>query len=84
MSVADTETAIEFVKSIRRLLLAGGFRLHKSLFTSRDILKTIPESERAGSTKEISADKEFPCDRALGINLNVEDDAFVFDIDLKS
>ena len=72
------------MKSIRRLLLAGGFRLHKWLSTNRDVLKTIPESELAGSTKEISADKELPCDRALGINWNVEDDAFVFDIDVKS
>ena len=53
--VADIKTASEFVKLIQRLLLAGGSRLHKWLFTSQDVLKTIPESEHVGSTKKISA-----------------------------
>ena len=82
-SVADVPTAIRFVSQISRLLSEGGFRLHKWLSTSRAVIKTVPESERAGSIKQITNDTELPLDRALGINWNVQRDSFVFDVDLK-
>ena len=68
-SVAEEQTAIRFVLQISRLLSEGGFRLHKWLSTSRAVIKTVPESERAGSIKQITIDSELPLDRALGIKL---------------
>ena len=83
MSVPDEETAISHVREIRRLLSSGGFRLHKWMSTSKQVLATIEQSERAGAVKEINNDTELPQERALGVHWNVQTDAFVFNIDLK-
>ena len=68
MSVPDETTAIFHVKKIRRLLLSGGFRLHKWRSTSKRVLETIEPSERAGAVKEINDDTELPRERALGVH----------------
>ena len=83
MSVPDETTAISYVREIRRLLSSGGFRLHKWMSTSKQVLATIEQSERAGAVKEINDDTELPRERALGVHWNVQTDAFVFNIDLK-
>ena len=51
--------------------------------TSRKVIASVPESERAGTIKEFSPDKELPTERTLGVNFNVERDGFTFDVNLK-
>ena len=75
MSLPDEKTAVDFVNAINRLLAEGGFRLHKWMSTSRKVIASINPTERAGSVKEISGDCDLPCDRALGMNWNVERDS---------
>ena len=70
------------MNTINRLLAEGGFRLHKWMSTSRKVIASINPTERAGSVKEISGDCDLPCDRALGMNWNVERDSFTFDVDV--
>ena len=82
MSLPDEKTAVEIVSAINRLLAKGGFRLHKWMFASRKVITSINPTKRAGSVKEISGDSDLPCDRALGMNWNVERDSFTFDVDV--
>ena len=71
-----------YVAQLRRLLAEGGFRLHKWLSTHLDVTKTIPMSERALSTKEITSEAELPHERTLGVTWDVRTDSFTIDIDL--
>lgn len=64
---------------LRRLLAKGGFCLTKWISNSREVIDTIPESERAGSVKQLTFD-ELPIERALGVQWNVQDDKFGFKI----
>ena len=81
-SVPDTDVAITHVAQLRRLLAEGGFRLHKWLSTHLDVIKTIPPSERASSTKEITSEAELPYERTLGVTWDVRTDCFTIDVAL--
>ena len=52
-SLNDTNEAIGLVSQLRQLLEKGGFRLTKWYSNSRELLVTIPESERAKSVKNL-------------------------------
>ena len=83
MSVNDNATAIKYIKQLRCLLSEGGLRLHKWMSNSRDVLQSVPESERAGSVKELDKSTNLPTDRTLGVNWNADKDAFTFNIELQ-
>ena len=68
----------EFVRSYylveqsRELLAKGGFRLTKWYSNDREVLASIPESERAKSVVDLDMDK-LPTESALGLKWNTED-----------
>ena len=68
------------MKQLRELLQKGGFKLTKWLSDNREVLSTIPESERARSVVTLDIDY-LPTESALGLKWNVEDDAFVWEVD---
>ena len=81
-SVPSENKAIVLVDELRQLLSKGGFRLNKWISNSRNVIKSIPMSERAGSVKDLLLD-QLPIKRALGVRWNVESDTFGFKISMK-
>ncbi len=79
-SMEGADRVIPLVKQLRELLQKGGFKLTKWLSDNREVLSTIPESERARSVVTLDIDY-LPTESALGLKWNVEDDAFVWEVD---
>ena len=83
-SVASDDRAVQLVQELCELLAKGGFRLTKWVSTSREVLKSIPESERAKDVKCLDLDREnLPIERALGVLWDVQPDTFKFKINMK-
>ena len=59
------------------LLRHGGFRLTKWMSNSRDVLSSIPNSERARTELTLDLDA-MQVERVLGCHWKAEDDYFVF------
>ncbi len=73
--------AIRLTADLRRLLEKGGFNLTKWVSNSRKLVETLPESERAGTLKDLN-DGQMPVERALGVRWDVESDKFCFKIEV--
>ena len=65
-SVESDEVAIPLVQELRQLLSKGGFRLIKWSSNSQNVLKSLPEVERAASVKNLDCASS-PIERALGV-----------------
>ena len=78
-SVPDDNNAIQLASDLMALLQRGGFHLTKWISSSKEVLATIPESERADPMLNLSIDK-LPISRALGLQCHVEEDVFQFKI----
>ena len=65
------------MKELTGLLSRGGFRLTKWISNDREVLESIPQSERAASVVDLALD-EIPVERTLGIHWNVGADKFCF------
>lgn len=81
-SMDGEQKSIQIVNELRNLLSLGGFRLTKWLSNSKEVLKAIPESERAGCVRNLDLE-HLPIERALGIQWNVQSDTFGFKITVK-
>ncbi|MEL7343074.1 MAG: hypothetical protein AAGM67_21500, partial [Bacteroidota bacterium] len=81
-SVPTTTDAIQLSTEIRELLAMGGFRLTKWLSNDQEVLKEIPESERATSVKALDFDNNLS-ERALGVQWNIQPDTLGFNISIK-
>ena len=81
-SAKETSEEIGLVRQLRHLLEKGGFRLTKWYSNSREVMKTIPETERAKSVKYLELDR-LPTESALGIKWNTEEDKFEWDVSEK-
>ena len=83
-SVPTTASAVELVKNVKAMCHQGGFNLHKFLSNSKDVIKSIPESDRTEGVKEIDLDLDkLPLERTLGVQWCVESDSFEFNIVLQ-
>ena len=83
-SLPSVEDAVSHVGELRSLLQRGGFRLTKWISNSREVLESIPESERAQEIKKLDLQKdELPIERALGVQWRIETDKFGFNINVK-
>ena len=78
-SCPDVQSAIKLINGLVNLLKRGGFRLTKFVSNSREVLAAIPSEDRAKSVKDFD-ESTLPVERALGVKLDVEDDAFVFKV----
>ena len=81
-SVKSEKEAIQLANQLRELLAKGGFRLTKWVSNSREVINSLPESERAASAKDLDLEK-LPVERALGVQWNVTSDQFGFKIAIK-
>ena len=83
-SVPTTASVVELVKNVKAMCHQGGFNLHKFLSNSKEVIKSIPESDRTEGVKEIDLDLDkLPLERTLGVQWCVESDSFEFNIVLQ-
>ena len=81
-SVKSDDEAVRMASQLRELLARGGFRLTKWNSTSRKLIESLPESERAEKIKDLNFDK-LSVERVLGVQWNVSTDQFGFSIVIK-
>ena len=81
-SVRSDDEAVRLASELRELLSRRGFRLTKWNSTSRKLVMSLPESERAEKIKDLNFDK-LSIERVLGVQWNVSTDQFGFSIVVK-
>ena len=82
-SVSTTTEATQLIKDMKVLLKSGGFELAKFMSTSREVIETVPEEERAKSLQNVDLqDSMLPQESALGLKWNVEGDYFTYSVNL--
>ena len=83
-SVPKDEKAIEVVQRTKAMCKKGGFKLTKFVSSSRKVLESVPEEERAKEIKGLDLGQDMlPVERALGVCWCVESDTLQFRIQLK-
>ncbi|XP_030208539.1 uncharacterized protein LOC115556311 [Gadus morhua] len=83
-SAGSTEEAVQLAREARELCAMGGLRLHKFVSNERNVLESIPPSERAINVTNMDLTfDELPLERALGIQWDVESDHFRLSVSLK-
>ncbi|XP_022780505.1 uncharacterized protein LOC111321804 [Stylophora pistillata] len=78
-STSTTGKAISLASQLRMLLEKGGFRLTKWYSNDREVMATIPESERAKSVANLELE-QLPTESVLGLKWNIEEDKFVWEV----
>ena len=73
-SLRSEQEAIELVQELCSLLKRGGFRLTKWVSNNKQVIKSIPEDERAKDVKDLNL--PLPSERALGVQWLTETDTF--------
>ena len=80
-SIPTADEAIDVYQKVTALYATGRFRLTKWSSNSRDVLRCIPEEERAKELTMLNFDKEdLPTERALGVTWLPESDEFCFNV----
>lgn len=82
-STNTPEEAIKLIGEVRHVCKAGGLRLHKILSNDRQVLHSVPPSERAKELQEVSLSEELPITSTLGMRWVVDSDELSFDVSLK-
>jgi hypothetical protein len=79
VSVDTSEEASTLVNELTRLLECGGFRLHKWCSNSREVLDSIPVSERSSDLVDLSSSD---LQKTLGLFWCIKSDCFRFVVNL--
>lgn len=81
---SNSKGSKQLSQEARELCATGGLRLHKFVSNDKAVLESIPPSERANSMKEPNLSfSNSLMEQTLGIQWNMENDCFKFDICLK-
>ena len=76
-SVENKEDGEVIIQGTQELLQTGGFRLTKFVVNDEELMKMVPEKDRAKEVKDISSHSN---SKALGIRWNVKSDEFYFKV----
>ena len=68
------------VKNVVDMSKSGGFHLTKFISNNRELLISIPEDQRRNGVKNADLIGDLPAEKALGIQWNIPDDFFTFNI----
>ena len=83
-SVKSEEQAIKLIEKIKLMCKSGGFNLTKFLSNSKTVLETIPAYDRRkGVDEQQLTNQTLPTEAALGVLWDVENDMFIFRVNLK-
>ena len=78
-SVPTTDKAVRLSGQMRELLSRGGFRLTKWISNERNVIATVPVTERAPSVVNLDLE-DLPVERTLRVQWAMETDDFNFHI----
>ena len=73
------QTSVRLSSQLRELLSRGGFRLTKWISNDRNLIASVPMTERAPSVVNLDLD-DLPTERTLGVQWDMETDSFSFRI----
>ena len=76
-SVDDVQTACKLLCDLRECLSVKGFKLTKWMSSSKEVLMSVPEGDRATPDANLEL-SDLPVERALGVTWDVQKDAFMF------
>ena len=80
----SVKSPIFLVKDLQRLLGNGGFHIAKWTSNNREVVNSIPVSERDKEVKDLDLHCDsLPIERAFGVEWCVDSDLFQFKLDLK-
>ena len=83
-SCSTVEEAKHSIKSVKEMCKRGGFNLHKFVSNKKEVIRSIPESDRAEGVKNIDLNLDkLPMERVLGVHWCIQSDAFCFRIVLQ-
>ncbi|KAJ8369824.1 hypothetical protein SKAU_G00098520 [Synaphobranchus kaupii] len=83
VSVEHVDTAIRLVKEAQEVFAEGRLHLHKFISNNREVLESVPESERASGVRDVDlSHDELPVQTVLGVKWNVSSDTFFFKVNL--
>ena len=77
-SVTAEQEAVSLIKEMVDLMKAGGFRLTKFISNNENLMKTIPETERAKSLQGANFNNDTK-ERTLGIKWDIVKDILIFE-----
>ena len=77
ISLDDVECACNLVSELNECLLSRGFKIKKWMSSSKEVLASVPEADRARPDDNLEL-SDLPVERALGVGWDVQDDAFMF------
>ncbi len=70
---------IRLAKDIKDVLAKAGFNLTKWICNKKEVLEALPGAEQRQSTNDL-AKPEQTSERALGVQWNLEEDAFSYKV----
>ena len=80
-SVSFVQQAISLYQQLTEVCARGGFRLNKWVCNERTVLSQIPKEDHAKGIKTLDLSRDqLPLERALGVQWDVEGDAFTFSV----
>ena len=79
-SVDNPKNGMILVKNLVDMCKSGGFHLTKFISINRELLISIPEDQRRNGVKNADLIGDLPAEKALGIQWNIPDDSFTFNI----
>ncbi|XP_071963839.1 uncharacterized protein [Antedon mediterranea] len=82
-AVPTIDGAISLIKRTVDMLSRGGFRLHKFLSNSPEVLKSLPTTSIASKVNQLDL-SDLPTERTLGILWNAAEDTFTFEANLRN
>ncbi|XP_052795874.1 uncharacterized protein LOC128228545 [Mya arenaria] len=82
-STNNKENAVLLCKDLREMLGRGGLRLTKWMSNCPEVVDSIPPEERAKPSLTVNLEDDNEFERTLGLQWNIRDDAFFFDVHLK-
>ena len=83
-SAPNANSAAALLREIFQLLDKGGFRITKWTSNSREVIKTVPPSDRSNELKNLDLTKDsLPKERSLGLCWDAETDTLCFKVRIK-
>ncbi|XP_014829410.1 PREDICTED: uncharacterized protein LOC106907997 [Poecilia mexicana] len=81
-SFSTVKGAVSLLKNTQDVLANSNLRLHKIASNNKEVMEAFPAEDRANDLKDLDLSSDvLPEQRSLGLNWNLESDAFVFKID---
>ena len=82
-SASSSADAIDLILKTRTLCKKEGFRLHKIISNSKQVIEAVPPDERAKGVQDLDPTGDaLPIERDLGAEWRVESDTFKFRVEL--